>query len=46
MLSVAWRDEAEIAKQNAPIRGIVVGQNEVTLEEMWKSTPKTQDRRI
>jgi hypothetical protein len=46
MLSVAWRDEAEIAKQNAPIRGISVGQNEVTLEEMWKSTPKTQDRRI
>jgi hypothetical protein len=46
MLSVAWRDEAEIAKQNAPIRGIVVGQNEVTLEEMWKSTPQTQYRRI
>jgi hypothetical protein len=46
MLSVAWRDESEIAKQNAPIRGITVGQNEVTLEEMWKSTPKPQDRRI
>jgi hypothetical protein len=46
MLSVAWRDEAEIAKQNAPIRGISVGQNEVTLEEMWKSTPQTQYRRI
>jgi len=46
MLSVAWQDEAEIARQNAPIRGITVGQNEVTLEEMWKSTPQTQYRRI
>jgi hypothetical protein len=45
MLSVAWRDEAEIAKQNAPIRGIVVGQNEVTLEEMWKSTPRITNQR-
>jgi hypothetical protein len=45
MLSVAWQDEAEIAKQNAPIRGITVGQNEVTLEEMWKSTPRTNNQR-
>jgi len=46
MLSIAWRDETEIERQNAPIRGITVGQNEVTLEEMWKSTPQTQYRRI
>jgi phage terminase large subunit len=45
MLSVAWQDEAEIAKQNAPIRGITVGQNEVTLEEMWKSTPRITNQR-
>ena len=45
MLSVAWRDEAEIAKQNAPIRGIVVGQNEVTLEEMWKTAPQNKYQR-
>jgi hypothetical protein len=46
MLAVAWQDEADTIKQNQPMRGISVGQNEVTLEEMWKSTPKTQDRRI
>ena len=46
MLAVAWQDEAETIKQNQPMRGISVGQNEATLEEMWKSTPKTQTRRI
>jgi phage terminase large subunit len=46
MLAVAWQDEADTIKQNQPMRGISVGQNEATLEEMWKSTPKTQDRRI
>ena len=46
MLAVAWRDEADLIKQNQPMRGISVGQNEVTLEEMWKSTPQTQYRRI
>ena len=46
MLSVAWQDEADTIKQNQPMRGISVGQNEVTLEEMWKSTPQTQYRRI
>jgi hypothetical protein len=45
MLSVAWQDESEIARQNAPIRGITVGQNEVTLEEMWKSTPRITNQR-
>ena len=45
MLSVAWQDEAEIARQNAPIRGITVGQNEVTLEEMWKTAPQTKHQR-
>jgi hypothetical protein len=46
MLSVAWQDEADTIKQNQPMRGISVGENEATLEEMWKSTPKTQTRRI
>jgi len=46
MLAVAWQDEADTIKQNQPMRGISVGENEVTLEEMWKSTPKTQTRRI
>ena len=46
MLSVAWQDETETIRQNQPLRGITVGQNESTLEELWKSTPQTQVRRI
>jgi phage terminase large subunit len=45
MLSVAWRDESEIEKQNQPLKGIFVGQTDVTLEEMWRSTPKTTHQR-
>ena len=46
MLSVAWQDETETIRQNQPLRGITVGQNESTLEELWKSTSQTQVRRI
>jgi len=45
MLSVAWRDETEIERQNQPIKGIFVGQTDVTLEEMWKSSPTTKYQR-
>jgi len=45
MLSIAWRDETEIERQNQPIKGIFVGQTDVTLEELWKSTPKINEQR-
>ena len=45
MLSIAWRDETEIERQNQPIKGIFVGQTEVSLEELWRSTPKTNYQR-
>lgn len=45
MLAVAWRDESEIEKQNQPLKGLFVGQTDVTLEEMWRSTPKTTHQR-
>jgi len=45
MLSIAWRDETEIEKQNQPLKGLFVGQTDVTLEEMWRSTPKTTQQR-
>jgi len=45
MLSIAWRDETEIEKQNQPLKGLFVGQTDVTLEEMWRSTPKTTHQR-
>ena len=45
MLAVAWQDESPIKDKNAPIRGIFVGQTDVTLEEMWKSTPRITNQR-
>jgi hypothetical protein len=45
MLAVVWRDETEIAKQNQPLKGIFVGQTDVTLEEMWRETPKVKYQR-
>ena len=45
MLAVVWRDETEIAKQNQPLKGVFVGQTDVTLEEMWRETPKVKYQR-
>jgi hypothetical protein len=45
MLAVVWRDETEIAQQNQPLKGIFVGQTDVTLEEMWKEKPQVKYQR-
>ena len=45
MLSIAWKDEAEIERQNQPIKGIFVGQTDVTLEEMWREQPAVKNQR-
>jgi hypothetical protein len=45
MLSIAWKDEAEIERQNQPIKGIFVGQTDVTLEEMWREKPAVKNQR-
>jgi hypothetical protein len=46
MLAVAWKDEDQITPKDQAIRGIVVGQNEVTMNELWATTPKTTSGRI
>jgi phage terminase large subunit len=45
-LSIVWKDEdSPILKDSRP-KGLHVGQTEVTLNEMWKETPKIVNRRI
>jgi len=46
MLAVAWREQEKIKAVDMPIRGIVVGNNEVTMDELWKSVPKPSTGRI
>ena len=46
MLSIAWREEDKKPLADNSIRGVTVGQNEVTLEELWRSTPTKTIGRI
>ena len=44
-LAIVWRDEEIAIKQDDRIIGVHVGQTEVTLEQLWKETPKQLTRR-
>ena len=46
MLSIAWSEEHKEVPRDKPITGINVGQNDVTLDEMWRTTVTPQHRRI
>lgn len=46
MLAIAWKEEEKIPTKDDSIRGITVGNNDTTLNEMWRSTPKTFSGRI
>lgn len=46
MLSIAWREEEHKPVNPYDIRGITVGNNDVTMNEMWASTPKPSKGRI
>ena len=46
MLAVAWKEEEKPAIKDDRIIGLTVGENEVTLNELWKQTPQTITRRI
>ena len=46
MLAIAWREEEKIISKDDPIRGLFVGQTDVTLNEMWKTAPKQSTGRI
>jgi hypothetical protein len=45
-LALTWKDEAKIVDPEAPIRGVFVGQTDVSLNELWKETKVKTDKRI
>ncbi len=45
-LSIVWKDEESPILSDARPKGLHVGQTEVTLDELWKQTPKIVNRRI
>jgi hypothetical protein len=45
-LSIVWKDEDTPILKDHRVTGLHVGQTDVTLDEMWKMTPKTVNRRI
>ena len=44
--SIVWKDEDSPILKDSGIKGLHVGQTDVTLNEMWKETPKQTFRRI
>ena len=45
-LSIVWKDEDSPILKDSRVKGLHVGQTDVTLNEMWKETPKQTHRRI
>jgi hypothetical protein len=45
-LSIVWKDEDSPILKDSRITGLHVGQTDVTLNDMWKETPKIVNRRI
>ena len=45
-LSIVWQDEETPILKDNRIKGLHVGETDVTLNELWKQTPKITDRRI
>lgn len=45
-LSIVWKDEAKIVTKDDPIKGVFVGQTDVSLNDLWKETKTVVNRRI
>jgi hypothetical protein len=45
-LALTWKDEAKIVDPEAPIRGVFVGQTDVSLNDLWKETKVKINNRI
>ena len=45
-LALTWKDEAKIVDPEAPIRGVFVGQTDVSLNDLWKETKVKTNNRI
>jgi hypothetical protein len=46
MLSIAWREEEKTLPVDNTIRGLSVGKNDATLNDMWNTVPKPTTGRI
>lgn len=46
MGSIAWSEAIKAKPKDDGIRGVVVGQNNVTINELWDTIEKTDNRRI
>jgi len=45
-LALTWKDEAKIVTAEDPIRGVFVGQTDVSLNDLWKETKTKSNNRI
>jgi hypothetical protein len=45
MLSIAWKEEAKIPHKDDSIRGVFVGQTDLSLNDLWKETKSVVNRR-
>jgi hypothetical protein len=45
-LSLVWKDEESPILDDKRIKGLHIGQTDVTLQELWNQTPKIVNRRI
>lgn len=45
-LALVWKDEAKIVTPNEPIKGVFVGQTDVSLNDLWKETRTVINKRI
>jgi hypothetical protein len=46
MAAVAWKEQVRIPQKDDSIKGLSVGQTEVSLNDLWKSNPKPTTGRI
>jgi hypothetical protein len=44
--AINWKEEVKPVVEDKPIRGIMVGQTDVTLNELWAAQPTKQPKRI
>jgi hypothetical protein len=44
-LSIVWKEEARIITKDEPIRGVFVGQTDVTINDLWKETKTKTNQR-
>jgi hypothetical protein len=45
MLSIAWKEEAKLPSKDDSIKGLFVGQTDVSLNDLWKDTKNVVNRR-